>query len=83
MIQYPSTVRIRAFIMFIAKIKSGKNTYVRLMESYRNEDGKPCSRMVKNFGRYEDLIKDNPNAFEELKAKYKQDKETKYQLRNC
>ena len=80
MIQYPSTVRIRAFIMFIAKIKSGKNTYVRLMESYRNEDGKPCSRMVKNFGRYEDLIKDNPNAFEELKAKYKQDKETKYQL---
>lgn len=66
--------------MFIAKIKSGKNTYVRLMESYRNEEGKPSSRTVKNFGRYEDLIKDNPNAFEELKAKYKEDKETKSQL---
>ena len=66
--------------MFIAKIKSGKNTYVSRMESYRNEEGKPSSRSVKNFGRYEDLIKDNPTAFEPLKAQYKEDKETKSQI---
>ncbi len=57
--------------MYISKFGSGNNVYVRLMESYRGSDGKPRSRVIRNFGRYDDLVKDNPNAYEELRARYR------------
>ena len=45
--------------MYIGKFGKGKNVYVRLMECYRDkETGKNKIRVLKNFGRYEDLIKD-------------------------
>lgn len=66
--------------MFVGKFGSGKNVYVRLMESYRNEQGKSRTRVIKNFGRYDELIKDNPNAYEELRAKYNEQSKAKTAL---
>lgn len=60
--------------MYIGKFGQGNNIYVRLMESYRDRTtGKSKIRVLKNFGRYEDLIKDDPLAYEKLKEKYRLD----------
>ena len=59
--------------MYIGKFGKGKNVYVRLMECYRDkETGKNKIRVLKNFGRYEDLIKDDPLAYEKLKDQYRE-----------
>ena len=55
--------------MFISKFGSGKNVYVRLMEAYRDKDGKPRSRVIKNFGRYDQL---GEEQYQQLCAKYRQ-----------
>ncbi len=59
--------------MFISTFKSGKdkrNEYVRLLEAYRDENGKSKVRVVRNFGRLDKLLAANPNALNELRAKY-------------
>jgi len=66
--------------MYVNKFGSGKNVYVRLMEAYRDpQTGEVKKRVVKKFGRYDDLIKDDPDAYEKLKAKYKKEAEEKKQ----
>ena len=57
--------------MYVVKFGKGKNVYVRLMEGYRDSQGRPRNRVVQNLGRYDDLIKDDPDAFEKLKAQYR------------
>ncbi len=56
--------------MFISVIGSGDNKYVYLMRSDR-KNGKVVTSRVQSFGKLSELIKHNPNAVEELKAKYK------------
>ncbi len=66
--------------MYVQTFKSGKNkqnVYVKLVEAYRDKKGRKKTRIVENFGRIEDVTKDNPNAVEELKAKYADKRETK------
>ena len=55
--------------MYVTKITCGKYVYVKLIEGYR--DGKRVRhRVVKNFGRLDALEKEDPNAFEKLKAQF-------------
>ena len=70
--------------MYIGKFGKGKNVYVRLMECYRDEEtGKNKIRVLKNFGRYEDLIKDDPLAYEKLQEQYREERDkTKIAIRN-
>ena len=41
--------------MFIKTTRSGGHSYVQLVESYRNEDGKPRQRTVATLGRLEQM----------------------------
>jgi transposase len=54
--------------MFIkkVKIKSNKNHALYLVESYRDQNGKPKHRTIKTYGTLEDLEKSNPNILREL-----------------
>lgn len=63
--------------MFVSKVGKAPNIYVKLFESYRNENGVPRNRPILNFGRYDDLIKDDPQAFEKLRAKYREESQGK------
>ncbi len=66
--------------MYVQTFKSGKNkqnVYVKLVEAYRNKKGKKRTRIIKNFGRIEDVTKDDPNAVEKLKAQYSEEREVK------
>lgn len=59
--------------MFITVTHSGKDkktAYVRLMEAYRNEDGKKRARVIKNYGRLDALLAEDPLALDKLKKKY-------------
>ena len=59
--------------MYITVTHSGKDkktAYVRLMEAYRNEDGKKRARVIKNYGRLDALLADDPLALDKLKKKY-------------
>lgn len=58
--------------MNVEVIKSGNRHQVYIKESYRDENGKPRSRIVQKLGYLEDMLKENPNALEELKAQYAQ-----------
>lgn len=65
--------------MFIQVYKYGKNkqnVYVKLVEGYR-ENGKVKNRVIKNFGRLDDMLAKDPLALDKLKEKYKQERETK------
>lgn len=55
--------------MYISKFGSGKNVYVRLMESFRDESGKPRSRVIRNYGRYD---QPGEEEYQKLCAKYRQ-----------
>lgn len=60
--------------MFISVQKSGKdnrNAYVKLVESYRDENKRTKQRIIKNFGRLDDLLAKDPQALDKLKAQYK------------
>lgn len=59
--------------------KNNKNAYVKLMEAYVNEDGKKRARVIKNFGRLDDLLADDPLALEKLKKKYRDESAAKKQ----
>ena len=41
--------------MFIKTTRSGGHSYVQLVESYRNEDGKPRQRTVATLGRLDEV----------------------------
>ncbi len=63
--------------MYISIHRSGKdkrNVYVQLLEAYCTPDGKKRQRIVKNFGRLEDLTRDDPQAVEKLKAQYSEER---------
>ena len=56
--------------MFVAVYKSGGHQYCRLSETYRDENGKVKTKVIKNFGRVDLLLKSDPNALDKLKAQY-------------
>ena len=59
--------------MYVSTCKGGANgqyTYVRLMESYRDENGKVKHKVVQNLGRLDILSQSDPNYLENLKKKY-------------
>ena len=60
--------------MHIRVVPSGKYHLVYLVENWR-EGGTTRSRNVVKFGRLEDLVKDDPDALDKLKAKYNEDRE--------
>ncbi len=60
--------------MYISVARSGKdkkNAYVKVMEAYY-ADGRKKARVIKNLGRLDDLLAQNPHALEELKTLYKE-----------
>lgn len=68
--------------MFITVTRSGKdkkNAYVRLMEAYRDAGGKKKSRVIKNFGRLDDMLAEDPLALDKLKKKYSDERNAKKQ----
>lgn len=62
--------------MYVSLFKSGKRTYVKLVEAYR-KDGVKKTRVIKTFGRLDELIKMDPQALEKLKAQYSENREAK------
>ncbi len=66
--------------MYVSTFKSGKdgkNTYVRLMESYRDDNGTVRKRVVKKLGRLEDMLAKDPMALEKLKEQYSDERAAK------
>lgn len=53
--------------MFLSIKKSGKGHLVYLMESFRDKDGRPKSKVIHNYGRLEELP---PEKIQELKEQY-------------
>lgn len=56
--------------MYVSTCKggaTGQYTYVRLMESYRDENGKVKHKVVQNLGRLDILSQSDPNYLENLK----------------
>jgi transposase len=49
---------------------------VYLVESFRDEKNRSKQRIIKSFGQLSDLIKDNPNALEEIKTWAKRETES-------
>lgn len=57
--------------MYLEKIKQGKNTYLRLVECYRDPDThKNRKRIIKNYGNYEALLTTSPDLVKQLEDKY-------------
>ena len=66
--------------MYISLHRSGKdkrNVYVRVMESKRDKNGKVVKTVIKNLGRLSDLLAEDPQALEKLKAQYSTQREQK------
>lgn len=53
--------------MYLSVRKSGKGHMLYLLESFRDKNGKPTSRVVHNYGRLEDIP---PKELEKLKEQY-------------
>ena len=66
--------------MFIGIVTGGKYKYVKLLEGYRDENGKTRNRVVKTFGRLDVLLKEDPEAVNKLKAKYNGQHKEKLEL---
>ena len=58
--------------MFVRKTPKGKDYVVYSAESYRDVNGKQKQRVVENLGLLSKLIQKDPDAFEKLKAKYRE-----------
>ena len=52
-------------LMYVRISKSGGHEYVQLVESYRNQNGKPRVRVVASLGRA-GKIRENPKKLEPL-----------------
>ena len=63
--------------MNVAVVKSGKHNIVYIKESYRDEKGRPCSRVVERLGILEELEKKDPGYLKRLKAKYQDERDKK------
>ena len=69
--------------MYLEKFKSGKNTYIRLVECYRDPNTKTNrKKVIKNYGNYEKLVKQSPELLRELEEKYSNVKAKESQARN-
>ena len=69
--------------MYLEKFKSGKNTYIRLVECYRDPNTKTNrKKVIKNYGNYEKLVKQSPELLRELEEKYSNVKAKQSQARN-
>lgn len=66
----------RESFVYISVFKSGKQSYVKLVEAYR-KDGVKKTRIIKTFGRLDELLKMDPQALEKLKAQYSENREAK------
>ena len=66
----------------LARRSNGQYTYVRLMESYRDENGKVKHKVVQNLGRLDILSQSDPNYLENLKKKYQEDYAEKSRLQS-
>ena len=57
--------------MYLEKFKSGKNTYIRLVECYRDPNTRTNrKKVIKNCGNYEKLKEQSPALLRELEEKY-------------
>ena len=57
--------------MYLEKFKSGKNTYIRLVECYRDPNTRTNrKKVIKNYGNYEKLKEQSPDVLRELEEKY-------------
>lgn len=65
----------------VSKSKYNKDSFVYLVESYRDLKGKPKQRVLKSYGPLSDLVYSNPNALEELKAWAKNQTRNNQELR--
>lgn len=63
----------------IVSVKTYK--YVRVFSSYRNEQGKPRSRLVENHGRLDALLQKDPDYVEKLKARIAKENELEVQAK--
>ncbi len=63
------------FISVSRSGKDGKNAYVNLMETYRDADGKKRARLVESYGKLDDLLADDPDALNKLKARCAADRQ--------
>jgi len=52
----------------LTKYPSKEEYKVYLVESFRDKEGVSRQRILKSYGNLSELVKDNPNALEELKA---------------
>ncbi|MBI9030559.1 IS1634 family transposase [bacterium] len=52
----------------LTKAAYNKDYTVYLVEGYRGPDGKAKQRIIKSFGHLENLVRENPNALDELKV---------------
>ncbi len=57
--------------MYIQIKKSNNTQYVYLVESFRKDDGSIGHRTLNKLGKLDDLLKDDPNALENLKRDVK------------
>lgn len=61
--------------MYVSVTKNQNGiAYVRICESYRDENGKVCHRTIKKFGRLDKQLEQNPNFLEEIKARYEDER---------
>ncbi len=67
--------------MYVGVFKSGNHEYCRLAESYRDENGKVKTKVIKNFGRVDKLTANDPDAVEKLKQQYGGSREDKVEAR--
>ncbi len=66
--------------MYITVTRTGKdkkNAYVKLMEAYRDADGKKKTRVVKNYGRLDAMLAEDPQALDKLKKQYQDERDAK------
>ena len=59
--------------MFVKIVKGGKDRrfeYVHIVESVRDENGKPRQNLIKNLGRKDKLLEADPQAMEKLYEQY-------------
>ncbi len=68
--------------MFVGIVGKGKSARVWLQESYR-ENGKVKKRRIECYGYLADLIKDDPLAYEKLKAQFDESRAEKKALKQA
>lgn len=56
--------------MFISTHTDKGTKYVRLIEAYRDENGKRKTRVVKSFGRLDAILANDPDGLKKLKSEY-------------